>query len=300
MSVSMIPVATWVFEPYLNRSSILWSLTSHMLVSAKLAIDNVYKLYGKPRIYTDTLGREILRQLTKNADYIVCYDNAFKEVSDHLWMYPKLLTYQQQTEAYFHFDLDLICFKHFSENIFSANVVAHNTEIVTEELFASAYNLNDIKDYYLLPEIFYRSDVDQVPVYNVGFLYIDDLKFNREYADTAISIIDNNLDTINNRRPMISPCTVEQQTLGLMLRDRPDLRVETLVDLPNKLTRWNNEFIHFFAWGKNHLDPRSKKWHELRLAPYVDQKILSIARSIDYLIEFRKNKGSVAESGLSR
>jgi len=278
------PVATWVFEPYLRKKSNMWSRTSHMLVAAKLAIDNVCRIYGKPQVYTDTLGRDILQQLTTNADYIVCYDNIYDQISSNLWMYPKLLTYQQQTDRYFHFDLDLICLRPFSGNVFDANIVTQNTEQVTEIYTIESYNVKEVRDFYTLPEIFYRQDIDQVPVYNLGFFYIDDLGFNQEYANTCLKIVNDNKQVIDTRLPVISPCTVEQQTLGLMLRDRPDLKIETLVDIPNKLQRWNFEFIHFFGWAKDHQHYKAKRWHQLWLSPHINDTIISIANSIDSLI----------------
>lgn len=280
----MTPVATWVFEPYLRKHANLWTRTSHMLAAARLAIDNVARIYGRPRVYTDTLGRDILSELSTNADYIVCYDGLFAQVSPRVWMYPKLLTYQQQTQRYFHFDLDLICLAPFTGNVFNANIVVQNTESVIDELTAKSYNVDAVRDFYVLPEIYHRPDVEQVPVYNQGFFYIDDMGFNREYADTAIRIIQDNQDAIRNREPVIGPCVIEQQTLGLMLRDRPDLRVETLVEHKVKLARWNTEFVHYFGWAKNHDHPVAKKWHDLWLVPAIDKKILAIAAKINSLI----------------
>ena len=269
------PVATWCFAPYLNKKSNLWSKPEYMLTAAVRSIELVAEHYGTPTIYTDSLGKEILSALTDKAIFLNVYDDIHKDLIDDVWIYSKILTYQAQTSPYFHFDLDLLCLRKFEDNIFDNDIVVHSSEDVTEPDTVQCYNVAKVRDRYILPEIFDNPDIESIRSFNMGFFYIKDMTLNAEYCNLVLDIIEKNRLEFNNHMPILLPCAIEQQTLGLLLHNK-QLKIETLVE-EDKLDRWEKDFIHFFGWLKNSSNEYANKCHTTYLAPYVTRPILELA-----------------------
>lgn len=248
-------IATWSFTPWLNSvGSGPWVQTEDMIACAVASIEAVHDIYSKPVIYTDTLGKEILSNLTNKADFINVYDDVYKNLTTSLWAYPKILTYADQTDTYFHFDLDFICKRHFGSK-FDCDVLFQVYENIgrmydENKQIEEIYNLNVVGHLYKLPDIFHQPDANRLPVANLGCLYMNNKDFNKVYTDTVLKLINDNLEVFNTR-PALNICVVEQQTFSLLLHQRPDLKSNTIMSNAWGEYPFNDDFIHFLGpWKK--------------------------------------------------
>lgn len=254
----------------------MWTRPEYMLTTAVRSIELVAEHYGTPTIYTDSLGKEILSALTDKAIFLNVYDDIHNNLIENVWIYAKILTYQAQTGPYFHFDLDLLCLQKFEDSIFDNDIVVHSSEDVTQPDTAHCYNVAEVRDRYVLPEIFNNPNLESIRSFNMGFFYIKDMALNSEYCNLVLEIIEKNRAEFNNHKPILLPCVIEQQTLALLLHDKK-LKIETLVE-EDKLDRWEKDFIHFFGWLKNDHTEYANKCHSKYIIPYITKPILDLSR----------------------
>lgn len=279
----MKPIASWSFSPWLHaKGSSVWHNTVDMLACFTASIESFNKIYGKPTLYTDTLGRNIIGQLTSNVDFVVDYDGIDNLVPPTLWAYSKVLTYQKQTEPYIHFDLDFIV--HRELPFTDCDVGFQSFENIVKGNLTNIYNLGRVFNHYKLPSNFpnTRKLLDSVPSPNLGVLCMNDIKLNREYTDCAIKLVELNKDMFATEHKL-HICSVEQQTLGIVLQQYRKLRVKTLLE--NHMTDYpfNDYFVHFIGGWKQKKYPGVIDLQDKYYGGYKTTVCIEVARFLDNL-----------------
>jgi hypothetical protein len=278
-------VATWSFTPFLeSRGSGPWDFTHDMLACSVASIEAIYNIYGKPIIYTDTMGKEILSDLTDKATYINVYDGIYNNLSTNLWAYPKLLTYADQIDTYFHFDLDFIVKKDFGSK-FNCDVLFQVLEPIgrmfdEKRNIHNIYNVSKVGHLYKLPEIFNKPNRDRISVANLGCLYMNNMKLNRIYTDTALKIVSDNIDVFNTQPPL-HICVVEQQTLSLVMDDMPELTFNTIMSNEWGEYPFNDYFVHFIGPWKKKEYPGVIGLQDTHYGPLINDKVKYYAKMLD-------------------
>lgn len=277
-------VASWSFQPFFtDNGSRHWSQVRYLLASTIVSIEQVAKIYTRPVVYTDARGKEIFSALTDKADFIDVYSNVFDTVPPNVWSYCKLLTYADQTQPYFHFDLDFICLKHFGEK-FNCDIMFQKYENILDTDCPGAnptefYNVEKVGHLYQLPDIFKRPDVNSIYAANLGCLFMNNMALNKEYADIAINLVQRNLDVLRSEHKL-NICEIEQHTLGLLLHDRKDLKINTLTKTSWHNTSYNEYFIHFIGRSKGRFLPWSVKFQDQLMSPKFDDKLIYYAKEL--------------------
>lgn len=283
-------VATWSFEPWLKSgrdSKQDWHNTSELLCCAVASIESFNRFYSRPTVYTDSLGYEVLSQLTDSCDFKIVYDNLYDTIPPCLWAYSKILTYQAQTKPYVHFDLDFIIHNKLdilTDTDVAFQVFEYMTDIKTgERTLDEVYNLGKHSQYYKLPNILKKSvsELDSIGYPNLGIFYISDMELNKQYTDLATNLVKDNLELFyTNKR--LNICSVEQQTLGILLHEHPEVNVKTLLKNHRTDYPFSDNFVHFVGNWKQHNYPgvielQNKYYGHVRsskvdiLAQYLDE-----------------------------
>ena len=230
------PIATWSFAPIIhNKVENDKMKLNHLLACTKASIESFNKYYSRPIIYTDTLGKEVFSILTKDADYVVLYDDIHhtnvgsmtaESCPIEFWSYAKMLSYKEQTKPFVHFDLDFIARTNLQKDT-DLSVVVQCSETVKPS--NSAYVNESNKKDYILPEVFHKYNVEEVQSVNAGYLLISDMDFNKVYADTAIKLLKDNIINLEKMPNNLFPnCTAEQQVLGLLMKEY-NIKYSTLI-----------------------------------------------------------------------
>lgn len=277
----MKTLATWAFAPWLNnQGSHGWHSTAEQLACACASIAAINKHYSRPTVYTDTLGKEILSSITDLADFVVVYDDLYKTIPTNLWAYAKILTYAAQTEPYLHFDLDFIVRKPIS--IDDCDVMCQVMETMCDPRSARTlhkfYNLGALQ-YLDLPDCLRRQpeEFDKIACPNLGIFYCKDMALNRDYTQTAEYYVRRNL----NHAKVLEMTSVEQQTLGVLLADRPHLKIKTLMRSHWDQYPYDDNFVHFVGQWKQRRYPGVINLQDNTYGSYRDPKLFAIAHRLD-------------------
>jgi hypothetical protein len=288
-------VATWSFEPWLNSSRDSkqdWHSTSEMLSCFVASIESFNKFYSRPTIYTDSLGQQVLSQLTDKCDFVVAYDNLYDTIPSCLWAYSKILTYQKQNEPYVHFDLDFII--HSKLDVLEDTDVAFQVfeEMIdpktNDRTLRNVYNLGEHSKHYKLPNILCKSqqELDKIKCPNLGIFYIKDMELNREYTDLATRLVMDNIELFNTNK-RLNICSVEQQTLGILLHEHPEVTVKTLLNNHWTDYPFTDSFVHFVGNWKQHNFPGVIELQNKYYGHVRSSKVDQIALKLD---EIKKTK----------
>lgn len=285
-------VATFCFQPFLNKAGSKWADTEHFLACAKASIEMANLHLGRPTVYTDSVGKKIFSKLSDKADYIVAYDNLYKEYPPELWALGKIFTYQQQTEPYIHFDLDLIVLSKLSSNLLDCDLLVQSKENIWEknEFMQQAYPLHKIGHLFDLPLLFQRDNVNNIAPLNCGILYMNNMELNKLYTDTALDLVDRNLNIDSGIS--LGMCVIEQQTLGILVNDMPHLKCNTMLahwSLPS----FNKFFVHFGGDAAKETSRPIINWaHTKFITPWINSDIKNLAEILDKI----KNRSLPIES----
>jgi len=288
-------VATWSFEPWLKSGRDTkqdWHSTSEMLCCAIASINSFERLYSRPVIYTDSLGKEILSELTDKCDFEVVYDNLYDKLPVSLWAYSKVLTYQQQDKPYVHFDLDFII-NNKLDILNDTNVAFQVFEQMVhpdtqERTLDLVYNLGIHNKHYLLPPILQKSSktLDHIKYPNLGIFYINDMGLNKEYTDLATNLVNDNLPLFYTDK-RLHICVVEQQTLGILLHEHPEVKVKTLLNNHYTDYPFSDDFVHFIGNWKQHNYPGVIRLQDKHYGHFRSKKVDEISVKLD---EIKKTK----------
>lgn len=279
----MKPIATWSFSPWLHgKGSSVWHTTVDMLSCAVASIESFNKIYGRPTLYTDTLGRNVFSQLTSNCDFVVEYDGIDNLVPPTLWAYSKVLTYSVQRDPYIHFDLDFIVHKQLP--FIDCDIGFQSMEHIVKGNLTNIYNLGRVFEHYKLPSIFPRTrkELDNVHCPNLGVLYMNNMKLNREYTETAMKLVELNKDVLKTEHKL-HICSVEQQTLGVVLQQHRKTVVKTLLN--NHMTDYpfNDNFVHFIGGWKQKKYPGVIDLQDKHYGHYKTGECIELAKFLDNL-----------------
>lgn len=284
----MRPVATWSFAPWRRGFGTLWYRTDYFLACARASIELMNRHYGRPVIYTDTLGKRVFSAITDCADYVVAYDEIERKYPSTLWAMAKILTYGQQTAPYLHFDLDVLLLNALNPDLFECDVLAlgvENMETQDPEKAAQikrVYNVPDVGHLYDLPDWMRRPDINHISPINAGLLYVGDMDLNREYVRQALSIYDKNRELFLTAN-RLHICVLEQQVLTLLaeLRNKKINSVLGLIFEGPIEELVNQDLIHFITFSKRGTYPRSAEYHQQYLDPWIDERIKRVAFELD-------------------
>ena len=239
-------IATFCFAPWINKKgSSDWHTTEDMLACFTSSIEHIYQLYNKPVIYTDTLGKNILSELTDKCHFEVVYDKLYDEIPTHLWSYAKVLSYSMQREPYIHFDLDFILLKKLSTQ---HDILFQVYEHILGTNLHNVYNLGRLHQHYVVPKHFPtdRKTYDETLCPNLGILYMNDMAINKEYTQTSINFVKDNIEVLRGENK-VHMCVVEQQILGIVLNRHKHIKVKTLLNDHKTEYPFNDQFVHFIG-----------------------------------------------------
>lgn len=278
-NLNLKPICTWSFDPWFKSPR--WDSTEKMLACACASIISVNRYIGRPSIYCDSLTASVLDELAVPADFIVIYDDLYNKemVDSSWWMFPKLVTYSLQDQPYFHFDLDFVMLQPWPESIWECDVVFQNFE--QWEHSGHIYLKSFAEAKLKLPDIFKRWKLTALRPPNVGFLMIKNMEFNKLYSSLAIETVKVNARSADQIEPgQLANCIVEQQLLGLLLREH---LVSHRAFFNDQVTWMNRYFNHFIGENKN------SQVAQRFLAPFISSKIKDQANRLNSLRVSRKH-----------
>lgn len=277
----MKPIATWASAPWLdNKGSHGWHSTAEQLACARASIAAVNQHYGRPTIYTDTLGQEIFSEITDDADFVVVYDDLYKTIPTNLWAYAKILTYAAQTEPYLHFDLDFIVRKPIAVN--DCDILCQVLETMTspdgQRSLHKFYNLAALQ-YLNLPKELRKQpeEFDKIANPNLGIFYCGNMQLNKHYTDIAQALVNDNL----NHAKVLEMTAVEQQTLGVLLAQQPELKVKTLMQSHWTQYPYNDSFVHFIGPWKQRRYPGVINLQDHAYGAHRSPELFALAHRLD-------------------
>lgn len=229
-----------------------WLNAESHLLSWALSCLCLKKYYEEVVLYTDSIGYDIFVNKLKlpYSDVIVCYDDL--KCTESLWAYPKLLTYSAQTKPFIHIDGDVYVCKKFRPEIQFADLIAQNEEIGTPyyKNMMNAIQMGPIK----LPEVLEKElKKESISSYNAGIIGGNDLKFIKEYCDTAFEFIRSNGFDTKNGMFINHNILFEQILFHAASSKYPDKKVSTVHNFKLNDNGYTYEqFCDFYLFENGH------------------------------------------------
>lgn len=171
-----------------------WTRTEDMFAMAKIAIDEISMKYGRPTIYTDTIGQECLTLAGCDCDYDVCLDGVYSSVSPFLPVYSRLIAMSKQVNPFIFFELTTIVKQKFEQHILDAPIGYTYPILIDDEAWLSTFYINnsDSKYMFTVPDVFNTQPILEIPALLSTFLVVNDMAFNALYCQTAIKMCEDN------------------------------------------------------------------------------------------------------------
>lgn len=288
----MKPIASFTFKPFLEGKSTGWLSTEHFLACCKASVQAVNDLFGRPTLYVDSIGEHVFKMIGIEADYEVVYDGVHDRVDSGLWAYCKLLTFRAQTQPYMHFDLDFIWTKKPDKSWFDCDIGCQWYEDLSrtpkgyENMWHMGYDLILKQEHYELTPMYMFPYINQIKAICTGVLVMNDMDLNKRWMDEVHEFIEINIESINNPETQIHSCVVEQQSLGLLARDK---KVNLLVtnETEQLATPHNDYFTHYMGpvWKKGTDNQFLNELRDLQIGSLIDNDVKQAAI---YLTEIQK------------
>jgi len=259
-------IFTWSFAPAIHGARLNtkpnkfeWLVFVYL---AEKAISQVNKLFGRPIVYTDSIGAYLFEDMP--CDVVCCYDNVHKDVDVRLWAYAKILTYQAQKEPYVHYDLDFICKRHFE--LPKADIVVQCSDTYqdtyTKDLDATGLEL---------PKPFIELNGLLKNSWTVGIMAMADMSFNHLYADMSREYFERNSANMDKVIcTTMANCVLEQQLLALLALNEGKA-VEPLTTDGRFVTE---DFEHFVSYAK------SDSMARYTIGRFIEQRHYDLSRKI--------------------
>lgn len=151
-------------QPYMNGYSEKWHDIDARIWSWFYSVDCITKIYGKPILYTDSFGHDLLIKTHKIQfrDVNVCMDNLPQEFHFFYW-YAKYYAASLQNTPFLHIDYDVYLKEPVQENLSKADI-----------LFERQYKVSDfdkIFDFAKLQNNDINSSVDQFDIFS-KYIYL--------------------------------------------------------------------------------------------------------------------------------
>lgn len=278
----MQSISTWSFEPWIIGRGIHWTCTEHMLACAWASLESQSQYWTRPRVYTDTLGRDVLSKLWPHADYVVSYDGFFDHYSTDLFALAKIQTYTDQTQPYCHVDLDWIWHQPEPPHWRSLDLVVHGWERLDTEKYERGqnryYNLEARRHLLRLPQILHHPEPRAVAAPNMGVVYMRNMQLNKTYTDLVWQIIKDNPQEFDRQRDLngLHMCTLEQHVLGFVIDQDPTLACDVVFPrIPGKpRVPVNEQATHFVGEMKTDRYPGPAEYRQELLADKIESDLV--------------------------
>ena len=281
-------IASFTFKPFLEGKSTGWLDTEHFLGCCKASVQAVNRLFGRPTLYVDSIGKRVFEMIGIEADYEVVFDGVHDRVDSGLWAYCKLLTFKAQTEPYMHFDLDFIWTKKPDPSWFDCDVGCQWYEDLSrtpdgyENMWHMGYNLIMLQEHYELTPMFMFPYINQIKSICTGVLVMNDMDLNKRWMDEVHEFIEINLESINNPQTQVHSCVVEQQSLGLLAADK---KVNLLMDTSGEqlATPYCDYFTHYMGpvWKRGTQHSFLNQLRDEQIGVHIDDAVRDAARWLE-------------------
>lgn len=229
-------IATWSFAPMLKGARLgslpsKYDLLCFLYLTEKCVESS--KFLGEITIYTDSIGEALFTAM--GIRNINCYDGIYNEITEDLWAYPKILTYEQQSKPYIHIDLDFV-FKR------SIEIPKCDLFVQCKDTYEHTFVRNLSKAGIEYPN--YMNELIENS-WTVGILGMFDMGLNREYSKESRKWFEENNNTRSNWQDVTATNTIlEQQLLAHLAKD---YNIGTLTD---KEEFYNEDFRHYVSYMK--------------------------------------------------
>ena len=244
----------WSGGKDLLTDSFGWISPQHNLMSWALSCLSLKQNYEDVILYTDSMGYKIFHDYLQlpYKEIIIQYDDL--NCHQNLWAYPKLLTYSIQDKPFMHVDGDVYLPNKLPEKIEAGELIAQNAEIGTAYYKNMANWIMEAP--VSIPDfLFEEMNKDSISSYNAGIIGGNDLKFIKEYCQTAFKFIaDNRLADVDNEIVSINYNILFEQVLFHCLVEKKNKTVSTVIAhsvLDNGYTY--DEFCNFYSFSKANL-----------------------------------------------
>jgi len=271
-------ISTWSFRPWLANCTHHWTRTVDMLAAMRASARQALRHDPEFTVYTDSASEPWLRRIMPGANLQTVHDQAFSGVNFTFWAWPKILTYGLQHEPYMHIDLDFLIGPAWQEPDPTAQVVIQCWEDLSHPKMSRFYNLSTLWPLYRIPPVLDCDFNSPRRAVNMGCLIMRDMDLNEIYVTAVRDLVLNNVDQLNCREAL-TMSSIEQETLGIILDSRPDIRVAALNSMQEPPV--NNAWMHFVGWWKNRANPPADYIQSKFLTPLITPELEQIAHGLD-------------------
>jgi hypothetical protein len=140
------------------------------------------------------------------------------------------------------------------------------------------YNFSALWPLYRIPSVLDCDFESPRQAVNLGCLIMRDMDLNKLYVDAVSELVHSNLDQLNCREAL-TMSSIEQETLGIILEQRPEIRVAALNTMQEPPV--NNAWMHFVGWWKNRANPPADQLQSRFLEPLITPELHQIAQDLD-------------------
>lgn len=197
-----------------------------------LSVSLAKKHFTKVILVTDDKGKELLCDILKLPfDEVMLNFNTSPNVNKNLFLYPKILAMDLQTEPFVYIEPDVFLFNNINT---SANIILQSYEGFSQSEYSGLFTqyINELETSGFADEIFINREISIKYGYNTGIVGGTDIQFIKYYCGKAKDLIDfinQNYSTINPNlyllyeRWLMALClSVQNKTPELYLQNRGD------------------------------------------------------------------------------
>lgn len=231
-----------------------WLSPKYNLMSWALSCLSLRQNYEDVILYTDSNGYKMFHEYLElpYKKIVLQYNNL--NCHEDLWAYPKLLTYSIQEKPFVHIDGDVFLPNKLPQYIESGELIAQNAE--TGTLYYKHIMKQIMESSVLIPDyLLEKLNKDSISSYNAGVIGGNDLKFIKEYCQSAFEFIrENHLNDIDNKTVNINYNILFEQILFHCLAEKKNKIVSTVIDHPIDDNGYSyNEFCDFYSFNATNL-----------------------------------------------
>ena len=245
-----------------------------MLAAMKATATIAKKKYGNFAVYTDSSSEYWLAQIMPDMEICVVDTAVFDQHDTAFYSKCKIFTYLKQTDAFLHLDLDFLLGPEWNLDLLDKHsLVGQWWEDVNDARAALYYNWSSESTTLTLPENMHSVDAN-APALNTGCLWVKDIEFIHQYANTVLHLVDQNYQAGIHA---LSVPTLEQHVLGMLIK-KFNIATGVLIQPDEPYLPVNNRFIHFLGkrWKNRNL-PLADSVLSQVLNSWIDQDLQDLA-----------------------
>lgn len=278
-------------EPFFASTSTGWVKDEYVIASMLSSLDHIKQIGITPKVYCDKITKDILGELIDGVELYDVHTDLFvrDNVPKEFWAYPKMKTYQLQTEPYVHFDLDFIFKRKLNDKWFECDLLCQVWEyplLLDIEhdgmIFRDIYNKDHLEEHWEWSEWWNKPNFSKQRALNVGILGMQNMELNREYCDLTFDWLDMNRDNLFEKPKKIPfSCVFEQQALAILAKEKR-CKVKTLQNSSCDDPPSTDEFTHFVG-STYKKDSSFEGVIQLRnqlIDPYVTDDVIKITKEL--------------------